>query len=208
MKKILSIIIVMLMLILPGNLVFAVNPTGNVYTVDVAKKAKQPKKIKKPKQTKPAKPIIIQKGNIKGAITWQYNDFIGTKPDVGAKIFLIPRSFDKNKISDLDANLYAMVGIVPQNSGLFFTKANGYGNYEINGMPIGKYVVVIVSDKTKRNPEEPIDDYTTFVLKPLIKNWDVFVQFNLDLKKFEVKEIEIKTNETTEYSYDFGNTYY
>ena len=29
-------------------------------------------------------------GNVTGLITWQYNDYVGTKPDVGAKVMLIP----------------------------------------------------------------------------------------------------------------------
>ncbi|CAI8980232.1 hypothetical protein EMIT07CA2_60246 [Brevibacillus sp. IT-7CA2] len=82
--------------------------------------------------------LLTQKGALKGTITCQYNDFVGSKPDVNAKILLIRTDFDKNTITDVEEGVFA-IGLVPKNSGLFALKANGYGNYEIGNLPAGEY---------------------------------------------------------------------
>ncbi|MFC5529047.1 stalk domain-containing protein [Cohnella yongneupensis] len=158
------------------------------------------------KSSVPAKEAGV--GNVKGAITWQYNDFVGTKADVGAKVFLIPTSFDKKSITADESNLYSMIGAVPKGSGLQFVKVNGFGQYELNDIPAGKYYIVISSKNTTRNSDEDLSDYVVSTLKPLFADWDTFVLFNLKLTNHEVREIEIKKGKTLDVSYDFGNTYY
>lgn len=151
-----------------------------------------------------------KKGNLKGTVTWQYNKVIGTKPDVGAKIYLIPEKFNKSSMTDKEAKPFAMLGSISEDKKgiLFFKTANGYGNYEINDIPVGKYVILIVSNKTTRNIHEPIDDYPKNLLMPLVNDWKDFEYFNLNLYKFTVGTIDIKENETIDESYDFGYTYY
>jgi hypothetical protein len=162
--------------------------------------------INNQKQT-PAPTQNVGVGNLKGTITWQYNKVIGTKGDVGAKIFLIPKNFDKSKISKSDGELFATIGSVPKDSGLQYVKANGYGDYELSGIQAGKYYLVISSKNTTRNFQEDLSDYVVSTLKPIIPNWDIFVQFNLHMNKHEVKEIEITKDKTLDVSYDFGNTF-
>ncbi|SDO14827.1 hypothetical protein SAMN04487897_1094 [Paenibacillus sp. yr247] len=147
-------------------------------------------------------------GKLKGTVTWQYNNFIGTKPDVGAQIYLIPTDFDSDSITESEAKLFTLIGSIPENTKLNYVKANGYGNYELNSVPAGSYYVVIVSEKTRRNLNENLSEYVTSVLKPLMKDWDNFSTFRLKSNKHELKRIEIKTNETLDVSYDFGNTYF
>ncbi|WP_244297227.1 hypothetical protein [Brevibacillus antibioticus] len=61
-----------------------------------------------------AQPAIpTQKGSLKGTITWQYNDFVGTKPDVNARILLISKGYDKNTLTDDEESIFA-IGTVPK----------------------------------------------------------------------------------------------
>ncbi|GAB7386170.1 hypothetical protein BSNK01_00050 [Bacillaceae bacterium] len=153
------------------------------------------------------KPKNTGVGNLKGTITWQYNEFIGTKPDVEAHIYVIPYDFNKNNFTQNEINLYTMIGIVPENSGLYYKRANGYGQFEINGIPAGKYIIVVVSNNTHRNPDEPISEYVESLLKDKL-DWDNFKKFRLDMNKHEVDVIEIKPNQTEDFSHDFGYTYF
>jgi len=153
-------------------------------------------------------PLINQETfNLEGVITWQYNDFIGTKPDVGAKIFLIPRDFNPTNFKQIDLEGYSMIGIAPKNSNLFYTEANGYGNYKLKNIPVGEYILVVSSKKTTRDPdgEVIIED----ILKERLgKAYDQFFLFNVgDYKNYTWSFIEVQKNETIEFSHDFGYSY-
>ncbi|MFI8715769.1 hypothetical protein [Brevibacillus brevis] len=151
--------------------------------------------------------LPAQKGALKGTITWQYNDFVGTKPDVNAKILLIRTDFDKNTITDVEEGVFA-IGLAPKNSGLFAGKANGYGNYEIGNLPVGEYHITIVSAQTNRNIMLPVDEYPITKLKPYIQKWDAFLSMSLLDKKYHVATITIEEGQTLDFSHDFGNTYF
>ncbi|MED1782942.1 hypothetical protein P4V43_14055 [Brevibacillus fortis] len=151
--------------------------------------------------------LPTQKGSLKGTITWQYNDFVGTKPDVNARILLIRTDFDKNTITDVEEGVFA-IGLAPKNSGLFAVKANGYGNYEIGNLPIGEYHVLVVSEQTTRNIDLPVDEYPITKLKPYIQKWDAFLSMSLMDKKYQVSTITIEEGQTLDLSHDFGNTYF
>lgn len=147
------------------------------------------------------------KGSLKGTITWQYNDFVGTKPDVNAKILLIRTDFDKNTITDVEEGVFA-IGLAPKNSGLFAGKANGYGNYEIGNLPVGEYHIMIVSAQTTRDIMLPVDEYPITKLKPYIQKWDEFLSLSLMDKKYHVATITIEEGQTLDFSHDFGNTFF
>ncbi|MFG0212381.1 hypothetical protein ACFU8X_04710 [Brevibacillus porteri] len=151
--------------------------------------------------------LPTQKGSLKGTITWQYNDFVGTKPDVNAKILLIRTDFDKNTITDVEEGVFA-IGLAPKNSGLFAAKANGYGNYELGNLPVGEYHVLVVSAQTTRNIDLPVDEYPITKLKPYIQKWDDFLSLSLMDKKYQVSTITIEEGQTLDLSHDFGNTYF
>jgi hypothetical protein len=153
-------------------------------------------------------PVPTEYGNIKGTITWQYNRFIGTKPDVGANIFLIPVNFISSKYSMSQLELFSMIGSIPEGSNLHYVKANGYGNYELTNVPIGKYIIVISSKNTTRDFQQPIDSYTEETLVPILgSGYDKFKEFNLYLQKYNWSVIEIKKNSTLDVSKDFGFTF-
>lgn len=146
-------------------------------------------------------------GNIKGTVTWQYNDFIGTKPDVGAKVFLIPTDFNyKNYKGSLTS---FAVGINDDKNKLFVGKVNGYGTYEISDIPVGEYLAIIVSKNTTRDFMEDVPYYTKDVIEDLLgaKGYESFEIMNLNLSKHDWSTIEIKKDKTFDYSIDFGNTF-
>ncbi|SEF70579.1 Ankyrin repeat-containing protein [Paenibacillus sp. UNC499MF] len=148
------------------------------------------------------------KGNLKGTITWRYNEYIGTKPDIDARVYLIPVNFDKNSITEEQSRRFTFGYTPDNNTSLYYKSANGYGNFEINSIDAGDYYAVISSSKTKRRSLEPLSEYVVSTLKPLLRDWDDFSKFFLQMNKHEVKRITIKPNETLNISHDFGYTYY
>ncbi|WP_429845108.1 hypothetical protein [Brevibacillus sp. FIR094] len=186
-----------------------VTPGGNSAT-DVAMPAAYPVETagQQSNVVQPEQPALpTQKGSLKGTITWQYNDFVGTKPDVNARILLIRTDFDKNTITDVEEGVFA-IGLAPKNSGLFAVKANGYGNYEIGNLPVGEYHIMVVSEQTTRNIDLPVDEYPITKLKPYIQKWDAFLSLSLMDKKYQVSTITIEEGQTLDFSHDFGNTYF
>ena len=143
-------------------------------------------------------------GSIKGAITWQYNNFVGTKGDVGAKIELIPESFDINNITVDEESAWVVGDRVPKESNIFIAHADGYGNYEINGVPSGTYMLLIVSNKTTRDfyvepSKSPFEQY--------MRDWKNFKLCMLSVNKYTYRYVTIREGITSVESYDFGNTY-
>lgn len=152
--------------------------------------------------------LPTQKGALKGTITWQYNDFVGTKPDVNAKIFLIRKDFDINTITDMEEKLFISIEAAPKGSGLYTAKANGYGNYEIGNVPVGEYYIIVVSGKTHRDIRQPVDEYFTSIFTPYVRNWEDFTLLSLGTNKYEFSLITIEENQTLDFSHDFGYTFY
>jgi hypothetical protein len=192
--------------------VYKLNSTSYVKNDKTIKFVKIPENLKIPTGTKapttpnnPTKPTGF--GGVKGDITWQYNDFIGTKPDVGAEIFLIPADFNPSKISQNSLKSYILAGIIPPSSNLFYAKANGYGRYEINKVPVGKYYLVISSAKTNRNPDDEI--YIKELLKSRLgSSYQDFENFHLEFPKHDLETITIEKDAVLDVSHDFGNTYF
>lgn len=109
-------------------------------------------------------------GNIKGVITWQYNKYVGTKPDNGAIIYLFPDQ-PVNLIHNDEINIFSpiMIGstgitentrMIEKKTGIYIAIADGYGHYEIQDIPSGEYTTLIVSRETDRDfMNESIDDH-------------------------------------------------
>lgn len=147
----------------------------------------------------------IKLGNIKGNITWQYNNYVGTRPDTGANIALIPTNLSK----DVDNSFFVLV--LQQTSqgkdGIYTAKSDGYGAYEIQDVPVGEYYLLIFSNNT--NSDMTISDWDKERLKGVFsdKDWKR-LESNLKLNKYELKTIKIEENKTITESHDFGNTYF
>ncbi|MNW46477.1 hypothetical protein D3C74_237730 [compost metagenome] len=144
-------------------------------------------------------------GNIKGVLTWQYNKFIGTKPDINAKIALIPIDIP-NRIHD-EVFVLTLSSIPNGNNGIYTSKADGYGNYNIDNVPAGRYYLLFQSKNT--NSDMTIDEYDQDALEPLfgIPSWDR-LEVSLKLNKYELREIEIIKDQTLTESHDFGYSYF
>lgn len=112
-------------------------------------------------------------GGLTGNVYWKYNDYVGNKPDSGAKIKLIP--FDKT-----------------QKDSIFETTADLNGNYTIKDIPIGKYFLIVESENTKDNPRDHLKNLQIYAksLKEL---------FGFDLQKYS-KEIYDIDNDYMKYT--------
>lgn len=180
---------------------------GGIYKIGSNKYVKKSSSIKYYKVPKALQDELIGTGTVEGDITWQYNRYIGTKPDVGAKIFLIPIDFDPKKFKQHDLEIYSIIGSPPDNSYLYYGKTSGYGSYEISDVRTGKYLLVVSSHDTRRNPNEEV--YIEDELKERLgKAYETFYQFNVGyFNNYHWKTIEVKKNGTVNYSHDFGYTY-
>lgn len=157
-------------------------------------------------------------GRIKGTITWQDNsnvgvarqfyDAIGTKGDIDAKIYVIPKNFNPASISNEAEQNYYQFGELPFNTNLYYASADVNGNYEIAGISPGAYYVLIISQNTKRDINKPRSEDITYILKQISRNLE---QDNLELytKKYKhtIKTVEIRANVTSNINYDFGNAW-
>ncbi|WP_053403408.1 hypothetical protein [Priestia koreensis] len=159
----------------------------------------------KPTTSIPKPPVGY--GTVKGDITWQYNRYIGTKPDVGADVYLIPVNFNPKTVKKSDLDTYILIGSAPKNSNLYYGKVSGFGHYEISNVPVGKYLLVVSSAKTNRNPDDPI--YIKSVLAPKLgASYQMFEDFKLKFPSHTWSTIEISKGNVLDYSYDFGYTYF
>ena len=142
-------------------------------------------------------------GTVKGTLTWQYNPYVGTRGDVGAKIALIPVNLDEN----LDNNLFSLaLSQNPQGkNGIFSTRADGYGHYELSNVPAGKYYLLFLSNNA-------FNDTTLSGLAQVLRfrfseeEWRA-IELNLKVRKHRVTRIEIIQNRTITESHDFGYSY-
>lgn len=144
-------------------------------------------------------------GTAEGTITWQYNNFVGTKGDVGAKVILVRDPFDST-VSKLDATESKMLsGGFPEDessaNGVYSAEADGFGKFMIDGIPSGSYAVLIFSSKTRPGP----DDVMTNSCKE--KYGSFFQAFVFALSKAYCTSIKVAPGRTTTVSHDFGNTY-
>ena len=147
---------------------------------------------------------------LEGNITWQYNDFIGTKPDVGANIYLY--SYGMNPADSFgNASNEEDFLIVPKKlCGVYHVRADGYGHYAINNLPAGKYLVFVVSSKTVRDLTDNNDcDLRWQVMNRYsLLSKDTFMNLSgAAMNKSTFSTITIPENGAEIFSYDFGYTW-
>ncbi|MGV2887239.1 stalk domain-containing protein [Paenibacillus taichungensis] len=146
----------------------------------------------------------IELGNIKGVVTWQYNQYIGTKPDVGASVALIPTRVN-NKIND---PFFAITNkqTDDQNNNIHTTVVDGNGNYNIDDVPAGTYLLYIYSKNT--SSDMIVNKYDKDQLSKIF-DYDTMkiLENHLKIQKYKIKEVTIKEDKTFTESHDFGYTY-
>ena len=92
---------------------------------------------------------------VRGNVVWQYNRYVGTKADVGAKVLLLRRFEPKLDLSPL-------LDKTDRDKGVHVTEVDMLGKYEINGLPPGSYDLLILSKNTTRKftvKFDPLLDY-------------------------------------------------
>lgn len=134
-------------------------------------------------------------GTVSGTITWQYNNFVGTKGDTGATVYLVSNKNNKLKLNRTESS-------VDFKNDYISTTADGNGNYKFDNVPVGTYYVVIKSKNTNR-----LDNNEETKLKPLLSSEIDVILFAEYLRKYKVIEnVEVKYGQDTTISHDFGNT--
>lgn len=155
-------------------------------------------------ETEPTYAEDVGYGSVEGVVTWQYNDFVGTKGDVNAKIFLVPTTVDFSLVSLEDVQNFFTEGYALTNARSYFTKADGYGNYSFRQIPEGSYVLIMLSANTF-NMKNEISQEALLVLQPLLQDhWDWFYESRLLTWKHFVKQIYVTENQAQTVSHDFG----
>lgn len=145
-------------------------------------------------------------GKVEGTITWQYNNFIGTKGDVGAHVFLVRKPFDQTT-AHLDPTKGkefsgGLITVSDEDHGLFGAEADGFGKYSFDAVPPGEYAVFVFSSKTRPGP----DDVYTNACKQEFGTF--FQSFVFALAKSYCTSVTVKSAGTSTVSHDFGNTYF
>lgn len=77
-------------------------------------------------------------GNLEGNAFWKYNDYVGNKPDAGAHVSLINLDSLNNRLT-------------------FNTEADINGNFQINDIPPGCYLLAVQSNNVTENKESIYD---------------------------------------------------
>jgi len=156
--------------------------------------------------------MSAESGTVEGTITWQYNNFVGTKGDVGAKVMLFPENV---RISAADFEL--LQDGIPSAAcvhryHLFTGTADGYGKVTIDALPLGSYHGIVYSAKTTRNLSAPFESYEATELRSLIQgdvsddalNSSAWIHI---FKWTVLSDIQVRKGQTTHFNHDFGNTY-
>lgn len=76
-------------------------------------------------------------GSIRGNVYWKYNNFVGNKPDAGSRIYL-----------------YSVGDSVEK----FETTADVRGDYSIDSVPVGGYLMIVKSKNTTFGASECFDE--------------------------------------------------
>lgn len=151
---------------------------------------------------------IVSKGQVKGQITWQYNKFIGTRGDNGAKVLIIPAN---DKVKTFDNHEAAMFLTGTYDSGIMVTKCDGYGNFDFGDVPAGKYIMLIVSQNT--NSMERLLDENSWISDFKMYYGDSFSDEDLEklilfvgYQKYDFDYITVEDGKIVTITHDFGYT--
>lgn len=167
-----------------------------------AKQSPEPRSESPTSKDTPAKDV--PPGKVRITVTWQYNNFVGTKPDTGAVVILIPKTL-KEKVHENMLFVGMLNSQITEASkrlreqGVFVGLVGGDGKVLIPRVPPGDYIIIIVSKNTRQDP----------ALYDVTKNWlnTVFEKPPGVVGKNYNDQLSVTSGEETEFSHDFGNTY-
>jgi len=131
---------------------------------------------------------VEQKGRLRVNVTYKYNDFVGSRADVGASVVLQSVNSETN---------------------IFSGKVGGDGYAVISQIIPGKYLCLIISANAKSGGEIPQEDtdrikkYMTFS-PPLNDQLANIYLLNATMFKIKTMFVNISAGDEMQTSYDFG----
>ncbi len=148
---------------------------------------------------------VIQKvGTVKGNVTYKYNNYIGYKADVDAKVFLIPKN---TKESSIDYSLIYLGFDFDMPSTILKTTVDGNGDYIFNNVPIGEYIVLIRSRNSNSNISAGYTQLAYIYLYDYFKDDNNYINKDRIEEKISCKEIVVENGQVVTFSESFGITY-
>lgn len=155
-------------------------------------------------------------GSVEGNVTYLYNKYKGNVSDTNALVILIPKNQNATEMPVLDSYvMWDMKSQINDNGnkyGVYCGTVDGNGEYAIQHIPTGDYIIYIKSKKT--TSKFAFDDRDNYI-ESICNRLDGY----LDPENAEmlgeaagysnvlIDEITIYEGETTKYSFDFGITY-
>ena len=147
----------------------------------------------------------LKPGKARIHVTWEYNKYVGNRPDTGAVAILVPKGIqEKADFFGLDPisldRTFDMGKKTAQQKGVYAAKVGGNGAL-ISNVPEGDYTLIILSKNTNDSPaarnadEAKLADYFTGT-------------GGAGLHKMHFTDLTIVAGEEAEYDHDFGNTYF
>jgi hypothetical protein len=165
-----------------------------------------------------APPVVQQvtkpkPGKVRVTVTFKYNDYVGNRPDVDARVILISKDIPGNRSSNVNSWIFSP-GIDTvykyhkeefNRRGVYVGNVGGNGTVVIPGVATGNYSMVLVSNNTTGYPQ-------LFESAERILNYYAddpkLVHSTVVLHKFHFEDITVEAGEEFEISHDFGITYY
>lgn len=149
----------------------------------------------------------IKKKTLSGTVTYQYNQFIGTRGDVGALIYAFPTGFMSGMVSQDE--MFDMIENpnMTLERRIYFTKVDGYGHYRLK-LPPDKYVILIRSNNAMQILGHKVDKITIDRLSDFITDISLSNPYALNAVKYKILDIDLNRNKSENYSVDFGYSFY
>lgn len=101
--------------------------------------------------------VKMKCGTVSGTVTYHYNQYRGYVADPKSLVYFIPKDNELNNLSKTVINQFSGYSLSLLSSytvnglkkiGIYATKADGYGNFSISHIPVGDYIVYIISNET------------------------------------------------------------
>ena len=145
-----------------------------------------------------------------GQLTYQYNEFIGTRGDNGATVMLIPYN---DEVKNYDNHKAAMLLSGKYDSGIIVEECDGYGNFDFgNSVSAGKYILVAISNETTSGQRFDDEEFWKFLVDGAFGNLfsdkdreSLYTFIGYSDWTFEILTIE--PNDDIRFTHDFGYTY-
>ncbi len=147
-----------------------------------------------------------QTGSVTGLITYQYNKYVGTRADVGAKVMLVQTNhipLESDSSNFLLASSY-------DDPLIYSTTVDGSGNYYFDSIPTGEYYLLVIGKNTNESPSITnlnISSAKLYLNGKITNKAMEHLILNIKLYSFEIEKIKIEGGKTVRYNKDWGYTY-